>query len=74
MATKKTKSVKRFITVAEHKKFKNGYYRLKNSIYNLIESDKLNATAKAELKKFYAGLEKANRSISWGKATNYKAS
>lgn len=70
--TKKTPS-KRFITKKEYDSITDSYYRLKNKVYKLSESDKLNDTAKRELKAFVRGLEKARSGVSWSKASNYAA-
>lgn len=70
--TKKTTS-KRFITKKEYDSIIDSYYRLKNKVYKLSESDKLNDTAKREMKAFVRGLEKARASVSWSRASNYAA-
>ena len=73
--TKKTKKTtsKRFITKKEYDSIIDSYYRLKNKVYKLSESDKLNDTAKREMKAFIRGLEKARSSVSWTRASNYTA-
>ena len=73
--TKKTKktATKRFITKKEYDSIIDSYYRLKNKVYKMAESGKLNATAEKELRTFLRGLEKARSSASWAKASNYTA-
>ena len=74
MATKsKTNETpsKRFITKKEYNSITERYYRLKNKVYKLLESDEINATAKRELKTFVRALEKARTGVSWSKASSY---
>ncbi len=77
MATtrKKTKKApsKRFITKKEYDSIIESYFRLKNKVYKLSESDKLNDTAKRELKAFVRALDKARTSVRWSMASNYAA-
>lgn len=76
MATKKTTkktATKRFVTKKEYDSIIDSYYRLKNKVYKLAESGKLNSTAEKEIRAFIKGLEKARGSASWAKATNYSA-
>ena len=73
--TKKTKKApsKRYLTKKEYDSIAESYYRLKNKVYRLSENDKLNDTAKRELKAFVRALEKARQGVSWSKASNYAA-
>lgn len=74
-ARKKTKKApsKRFITKKEYDSIIESYFRLKNKVYKLSESDKLNDTAKRELKAFVRALEKARAGVNWSVASNYAA-
>lgn len=74
-ARKKTKKApsKRFITKKEYDSIIESYFRLKNKVYKLSESDKLNDTAKRELKAFVRALEKARTGVNWSVASNYAA-
>lgn len=75
MATTKktTKPTKRFVTKKEYDSIVDSYYRLKNKVYRLAESGKLNPTAEKEMRAFIRALEKARGSVSFSKATNYAA-
>lgn len=64
---------KRAVTKKEYDAITESYYRLKNKVYKLAESGKLNATAEKELRTFLRGLEKARGGVNWYKATNYAA-
>lgn len=72
--TKKTKKTteKRFVTGKEYDSFKKKFYALRQPIYQLLESGKLNATAKKHLNTLFRGLDKAWRDFNGYRATNYE--
>ena len=69
--TKKTPA-KRFVTGKEYDSFKKKYYALRQPIYKLLESGKLNGEAQKHLNKLFLGLDKAWRDFNGYRATNYQ--
>lgn len=73
MATTKKTETKRFITPKEYDSITKSYYALKNKVYKLAHSGKLNKTAQEEINTFLRGIERSRANANWPKATNYKA-